>query len=961
MESDREDGEVSDRDRDQMSYSPAGHSGAHAEPPRSAPSANVRLNMGPPVPQEPYNPNRPAASLTLQGSGSGSGSGQQENKQGHIIITSHHIPQQRKEAQTFVKLLHNNNIGYHALAAEGLDSGPLRDLYRSLNLPSEPEPVPPPKPVAAASTASIDDEFVTASPGHASTNGTKPATSVKTNIPTVPPVASAPSPVDRKDYIARLQAAKMGKQNTSKVTPPQKTPPVASASLPMTTDPHSSMAVDAGQGPTEEEMKKIRQTELVRKRLEALKNNSSSPAPTARVPPVMGSASHLGMGSSPGSTVNTQHPQAVLSPSFSGIPGLFMNSPSIQPVPVSFTPELSAGGTTSRKRPLIPDITNATAPGASNTEQVKPQSSTPRIHDTRSFDLDASDGGSAGSEMDMSDDHALKPVVTPSAVNRNIQFINKNPSAISNLASGSAPANAPLSTVSTPGPQTPAGLARTEELQKKEQELAAMKLILKKKLKEQKEQRQKKAAQEVSSVSNSPSKPLLSLGSMAQSPAAPAGNVLPNPYHDNQETWRESKRRRKAEIESGLPSLDAEIASNAAKMAQLTKEMEQLTADHERMKKDKERLIEELQSLGIDTDGMPHAELRARKDEIEREQQVAPAEPSVSSTSSTSPEGSQSHAASPAPLEPTTSRSKEAEKQSFASVGLVSPVHRNGIPGLSASLIQQPSPLSASQFAESDSMPRRKTSLDETGLSTTLAVSHPEGGEHTGSATDAPGTLKGAGLQEPATPIDDDEDFYSPEPAREIAMLDKPATNTTNPADAQPASEEGEVVMSESVDEEEYEPEDVPMFLEPTSLNTTHGDITMEGPQGLSSRSSSLSEDEDSYEPPDADQTAFDQQPVQPTPESHVGVQQGEVEDGAMDISTSPSDESNESQSASPSAAVNSSHDSAHFKDPGQRAAIADDLAPELQAEPVEQMPSPHDDLVRFGILAIAPLTIRRP
>ncbi|KAI2474548.1 hypothetical protein Ptr902_14049 [Pyrenophora tritici-repentis] len=61
---------------------------------------------------------------------------------------------------------------------------------------------------------------------------------------------------------------------------------------------------------------------------------------------------------------------------------------------------------------------------------------------------------------------------------------------------------------------------------------------------------------------------------------------------------------RRAEIQSKLPTLDAEIASNANRMAQLMREMEQLTAENERIAKDKAQLTKELEGLGVDTEGM---------------------------------------------------------------------------------------------------------------------------------------------------------------------------------------------------------------------------------------------------------------------------------------------------------------------------------------------------------------------
>lgn len=53
--------------------------------------------------------------------------------------------------------------------------------------------------------------------------------------------------------------------------------------------------------------------------------------------------------------------------------------------------------------------------------------------------------------------------------------------------------------------------------------------------------------------------------------------------------------------------------------------MEQIEAENKRRQQEKETLINELESLGIDTEGMPHEELRAKKDEIMQQQQEAAA------------------------------------------------------------------------------------------------------------------------------------------------------------------------------------------------------------------------------------------------------------------------------------------------------------------------------------------------
>jgi hypothetical protein len=84
----------------------------------------------------------------------------------------------------------------------------------------------------------------------------------------------------------------------------------------------------------------------------------------------------------------------------------------------------------------------------------------------------------------------------------------------------------------------------------------------------------------------------------------------------------EWKRTRRAEIESGLPSLEARLAIDAARLEQMKKDMELLQFETRRRIEDKANLVRELESLGTDTEGMTHAELQARKDEIVQQREM---------------------------------------------------------------------------------------------------------------------------------------------------------------------------------------------------------------------------------------------------------------------------------------------------------------------------------------------------
>lgn len=79
-----------------------------------------------------------------------------------------------------------------------------------------------------------------------------------------------------------------------------------------------------------------------------------------------------------------------------------------------------------------------------------------------------------------------------------------------------------------------------------------------------------------------------------------------------------SKVLRKKEIESGLPALDAELLKSEAKLAEFRKEEERLLAEIAKGKEGRRQLMEELENLGVETEGLTLEELQAAKEELEK-------------------------------------------------------------------------------------------------------------------------------------------------------------------------------------------------------------------------------------------------------------------------------------------------------------------------------------------------------
>lgn len=922
MDSDREDGELSDAEA--VAQAPAGPIGVAGiamrqryEAPRSAPQPTIP----PSHVQDTYNPDQPSAGQPKE-KASAVNAMQQANAVANELDL---VQQQREEAKQFIRLMNANNIGYHTLAKENIDLELLRGLYRSMNLPSEPEPITAPKTNGTVAKPSNDAQTSAKATGVPQ----KSAPSVSTNIAAASTASAAPSPVDRKDYLARLQAAKLARQSgPTKTSPPHKSPSVAAGS-PATglSTPQATMTPTKKPPVTDEQ--KARQTELIKQRLEALKAQSKQNAApsnnTAMKPAVL-------------QATNQQPPTSgavSATPQSSGLPGLFTNAPSSTSNGTS-TPSRQPQAIT-QKGPAHSD-TSVSTPRGSVTPYNRTYGQSPLTHQEDSMIIEVSEDESNGSDMDIDDEQAS---TGPSV-------IRQGPGSVPGFPPRQAPVPAATSTVGTPGPQTPATLARTGELNTKEQELAALKMTLKKKLAEQK--RIKEAAEAATAAASaaaasSTARQDSSSKQRQQAPAPTARSVPASVSASGVESSRDRKRRRRTEIQEQLPTLDDEIASNEAEMARLARDLERLKANNARIVQDKARLTKELESLGIDTEGMSHADMQATKDEIERAK--SPEVDSAPQSANQVPPGVSANAESGDSV-PFLVQAEAAPAagsitiQTPASGSLANAPQFGFLPGLG-----QPAPTGPdNNVPESTRLPARDQSSGD------LPDSPP------GMApVEAPHHINNRNDRASATPMDDDEDFYSPPPV-EVDLNVAPVTqgpdhqveqdNTT----AQSRSEEGEIEMSESSqheDEEEYEPEE-PMIDEPGDEDEAVGDPALnehvaestsqqaqlpeppvENSQALG-QSQVSTEDEEAYEPPDVDEEMTENERSAVAAQPAVSSPEG-ADDGAMDIATSSDESSDDSDSESEGETQSELGDSeSQIQIARQRTNVADDLVPGLQS-----------------------------
>ncbi|EMD63687.1 hypothetical protein COCSADRAFT_37456 [Bipolaris sorokiniana ND90Pr] len=861
MDSDREDGELSEGDM-----------ASHPPPP-------VHINGGRP----------PTSAVQHNGLSNKTAVKQQENQ--NTLLEK--LQQDRESARQFIKLLHSNNIPYRTLADEKLDAELLRGLYQSVNLPSEPAPILPPKPNGTTSSAPAVQPI--AAPQQ------KTVPTLKTSAipaPSTKAAASPTTPGDRKDYIARLQAAKAAKQAaSSKTTSPSQS---ITPAKPRTPQPISTPTTK----PPVTDEQRARNTELIKQRLEAIKarqkapNGVSNNTTQASVPLQQTPQAQVAQPTPSGLATPTSQSYT---PSFSGIPGLFMSH---TPVSNNTAPTPSQPSLSMPQKP--PTSKNeASVSRESTTPYTRPLGQSTNTHqEDDSMIIEVSEDESNGSDMDIDDEPPAPPALP------------RKPGIPVRPAFPATPAD------NAPGSQTPSTLAREKELVDKEKQLVAMRETLKRKLAEKRE-RDRLASSSAAAVS-SPT---------TQKPSTP---VLPpqnrTPSKDPSTVVRDTARSRRAEIQSKLPTLDAEIASNTNRMAELAKELEQLTALNNKIARDKEQLTKELELLGVDTEGMSHAELRAKKDEIEREQSPEPNASSQNADRASRSSMTASSLAIQPSLEPSSPKSSVPSSQPPSA----QPFQKHAIlPGLGQSISQAQHQYHA-VTNQTHLHQRLETMSNGNGAAQTAEDDYARASRSQSSVI--------------ASDRDMGEDFYSPTPPAEKDVAAQPASSNTDvastPAVAQPSAapspSEGEVEMSVSEgeddeEEEEYEPEYDPeehAAVGNASTEEPHDSQLNVAPSITTSYMSA--EDEEAYEPPEADQDMADVPNETATSDSVPQARQTEADDGAMDIATSSDDSSDdsdsdeESESDSEADDIISGNNLAH-----QDNNVADDLAPELQPQTI--------------------------
>jgi hypothetical protein len=619
MDVDREEGEVSDTSQD--------HGLVHAP---SAPSSKKRKLRASQLAHRTVSQPKTNSSPTS-----------------NILPQSQPSLQQKKEAVLpFIAALHQEGFAFDEFVREGFEESLLRQVYQELRIPVVSER---PLPVQALPKEFTPADMSTESPAQPS-----PVASAKEVKPIVP--VKQPAPVSRHDYLARLQAAKNKKVEaapvkqqvlsdlpTASATPPStaQRPAESLASLSAQTQTQSKPDTDQKSisQPTPAVSKQSQTTELIRKKMEALKatqrrlasknnnNNASVALPKPALPSLSQTTSNAqpnpssasssisrvsvssapvqaaGAGMIPGlsmsfskakSQLDTRvHPAAA---SFSTTSTVASKSSTPQPTPTTSIP-------VTRKRPVASDL-NEPQLAADHRPFKRPFGKSRQNSFDEAMIIQVSDDeeSSDGDNEDML--NSAKPslkAIGPQDDQRNKNIRDLPPlrdfphRSAFNKTTG----------ISTPPLGTPGTTSDAEELKRKEMEITSLNQRIM-------EYEKRKAALKAKAqlAQNQPQTPSQINTSPEKTSALPTPNASATPRS-------KKPTDRRTEIKAALTSRDADIVGQKAKILEMQRQVAEMQRQYEQDMENQQKLRDELESLDVNTDGMTRSEMEAKKQEIE--------------------------------------------------------------------------------------------------------------------------------------------------------------------------------------------------------------------------------------------------------------------------------------------------------------------------------------------------------
>ncbi|PYI02410.1 hypothetical protein BO78DRAFT_325145 [Aspergillus sclerotiicarbonarius CBS 121057] len=570
--------------------------------------------------------------------------------------------QLRVQAQGALLSLAPHNIRYGEFVGEGINPVILRQLYEEVGIKIT-TPQPELSVASPPSGTSLRYERSTTSQSGEPESGTRPLddlsadeSSAQQATPTET-VAAVPSPLpsgstkpmERKEVIARMLAAKAAKSSGASVQAQGgATKETGVPESPVLPDADKMAIIASQDGQTKEKEVRVKeknkaQTELARQRIELLKKqglvrNGQKPQ-SESVPPEKGQPPNNSGQDMPSTStpIPIQHPLPERPPDPESnaparIPGLFMteepnaeNSP-----PVSATP--SVADTTPQAR-----INQRKRPRASDFDEPVPipkksfnNGVNHAIPDTQRLIIDISEDEFYGDDENDSmevDTPADKDLQDAEGLLRTIDMIPLRPATASSQG---------FSTSATPQSLRNNDQEHQEHLRRKDLEIKAMhkriaELEERKKAKLAASRTQSPRASDVPGHSPLPNNVLADDVSNASRPSTEAddGNnvtgtedsILSASISITHMERMKDRLLRKQEIEAGIPALEAEIHKSETKLAEIKNEKDQLLAEITKGREGRQQLMDELLNINLELDGLTFKDVEAAMRRSQAEEQ----------------------------------------------------------------------------------------------------------------------------------------------------------------------------------------------------------------------------------------------------------------------------------------------------------------------------------------------------
>lgn len=302
------------------------------------------------------------------------------------------------------------------------------------------------------------------------------------------------------------------------------------------------------------------------------------------------------------------------------------NSPAPVSAPASYFPA-GVANTSARKRPVAADLNELhSAPDTPRYKRPFGQSRRNSSDDAMIIEVSDDEGADAPGDSNLTNNNTTANSSAPRQLSiRDLPPLRDFPP---------RPTFPRANGLSTPPVGTPGTASDTEELRRKEQQIAALNLKIQEMQKKKTSLKANGQAGQSLPQTPAPASPLVS---KAQTPQASVSAVLvprlpadiPSAATPQQSTIIpvNSPADKRLKIQADITARDIDINNQKARIMEMQRQIAEMQRQFEEDTQKQEKLREELESLDIDTQGMTQSEMQAKKDEIDRNlEEVQPAD-----------------------------------------------------------------------------------------------------------------------------------------------------------------------------------------------------------------------------------------------------------------------------------------------------------------------------------------------